>query len=340
MHAIQLNERWIGDNEPCFIIAEVGTNHSGSLDSAHQFIDAIDQIGADAIKFQTFKAEKIASLAATPKMFSTLRKFELPRDWHRELKEHADKLGLIFLSTPFDSESADLLDGIGVPGFKIASGDLTYLQLLQHIARKKKPMIISTGGANLKEIEEALEIISQQGNSQIVLMHCVSNYPTRIEDTNIRAIVAMRKAFNLPIGYSDHSLGSFAALLAIAVGAVAVEKHVTFDRSAKESGHAFAMEIDEFGRMVEAIRLAEQALSNGEKRCLEVESDEIMLARRSLFARIKIPKGDRITPEMIKIVRPAIGLLPKHLSNIVGKRAMTDIPKDTVIKFDSVEEVQ
>lgn len=336
MQKMRLGDRLVGEDEPCFIIAEAGSNYDGKLEIAKRLIKAAKDARADGIKFQTFRAEKLASPQYAKEMYKSLEKYELKAEWHAQLKKHADELGIIFLSTPFDEGSVDLLDKIGVPAFKVASGDLTHLPLVEYIAKKGKPMIVSTGGASLGEVEEAINMIRNQGNNDIVLMHCVSNYPAKIEDANIRAMVTMRDAFHLPVGYSDHSLGSLVPLAAVALGACIVEKHITFDRSSPGPDHPFAMEVNEFQEMVRNIRVLEKALGNGVKHRVENENTEVKIARRSLFADVNIPKGAEITKEMIKIVRPGIGIHPKYLSLIIGKEAKTDITEDEVITWDTI----
>lgn len=336
MKKIKIGNRLIGEGEPCFIIVEAGSNHDGKLEIARRLIKAAKDAGADAIKFQTFKAEKLASLKYAKEMYKILKKYELKAEWHAELKKYADELGIIFLSTPFDEESVDLLDKMGVPAFKVASGDLVHLSLVKYIARKGKPMIVSTGGANLGEVEEAINAIRNHGNNEIILMHCVSNYPAKIEDANIRAMVTMRDAFDLPVGYSDHSLGSLVTLAATALGACVIEKHITLDKSLPGPDHPFAMEVNKFQEMVKNIRLLEKALGNGVKHRVESEKAEVKIARRSLFADVNIPKGTKISKQMIKIARPAIGIPPKYLSFIIGKEAKADIKEDEVITRDKI----
>lgn len=336
MQKIRIGNRLVGEGEPCFAIAEAGSNHDGKLEQARYLIDAAKEAGVDAVKFQTFRAEKFASPKYAKEMYKILEKYELKTEWHAELKNYADELGIIFLSTPFDEESVDLLDEIGVSAFKVASGDLTHLPLLQYIAKKGKPMIVSTGAGNLGEVEAAINTTRNQGNNEIILLHCVSNYPAKVENANIRAIVTMRETFHLPVGYSDHSLGSLVTLAAVALGACIIEKHVTLDRSSPGPDHPFAMTVNEFQKMVRSIRALEKGLGNGIKHREESEKAEVKIARRSLFADVNIPKGAAITKQMIKIVRPGIGIYPKYLSLIIGKEAKIDIREDEVITWDII----
>ena len=333
---IKVADKWIGDGYPCFIIAEAGANHDGKLSQAKKLIDIAKESGADAVKFQTFKAEKLASKKEVHKMFETLKKYELEPKWHIELKRYAEKLGIIFLSTAFDEGSVDLLEKINVPAFKVASGDLTHLPLLRYIASKHKPMIVSTGGANLREIRKAIKTIKAQKNEEIVLMHCVSNYPAKIEDANIRAIGTMNRLFNLPTGYSDHSLGTLVPLTAVTLSACIIEKHLTVNRSLPGPDHPFAMEPNEFQKMVKEIRLLEKSLGDGIKCRKENEESEVKVGRRSIVAACNIAKGKKMIKKMIKIVRPGTGIPPKYLDSVIGRKAKINIKIDELITWDKI----
>lgn len=337
MKKVKIGNRLVGEGEPCFIIAEAGSNHDGKLEIAKRLIKAAKDAGADAIKFQTFKAEELASPKYAKEMYEILEKYELKAEWHTELKKYTDELGIVFLSTPFDEGSVDLLDKIGVPAFKVASGDLTHLPLLEYIAEKGKPMIVSTGGANLGEVEEAINMIRNQENNGIILMHCVSSYPAKVEDANIRAMTTMKNAFNLPVGYSDHSLGILIPLAAVVLGGCVIEEHFTLNKSSPGPDHAFALEPNEFREMVQSIRFLEKALGDGVKYIRESEKEEVQIARRSLFAATNVSSGAKINKEMMKIVRPRRGIPPKYLQRIVGKKTCADIAQDEVIKWEVVQ---
>jgi len=336
MNKIKLADRLIGEGEPCFIIAEVGSNHDGSLETAKALIKIAKDARADAVKFQTFKAERKVSPKMLPRMFKTLKKHELKPEWHPELKAFADELGIIFLSTPFDEESVDLLDNIDVPAFKVSSGDLTHLPLLRHIAKKAKPMILSTGGANLAEVEEAIDTIKNEENEKIILLHCVMDYPAKTEDANIQAMITLRDAFHLPAGYSDHSLGGLGPLAAVAMGASMIEKHFSLDRSLPGPDHPFALEPDELKQMIRDIRLLERALGDGIKRMTANERNIVPIGRRSLVASRDIPEGTTLSREMIEILRPAKGIAPKHLDLVLGRKAKIDIPEDEPIRWEAI----
>jgi len=333
---IEIENKLIGENEPCFIIAEVGSNHNRNLKLAKNYIELAKKVGANAVKFQTFKADNLVSKKYAKQMYDIIKKYELKPEWHIELKEFADKLGIIFLSTPFDEESADLLEQVGVSAFKIASGDLTHLPLLEYVAKKQKPMILSTGGANITEIAGAISEIRNQENNNIILLQCVSNYPTLIQNANIKTMQKMEEIFLLPVGFSDHSLGNIIPLTAVALGASIIEKHITSCRYTVGSDHFFATEPAEFQKMIQDIRCLEKALGTEKKCLLKCEERESKMARRCLFARIDISEGTKITKDMIEALRPEIGMHPKYLNFVIGKKAKIDIVKDEIITWDMV----
>lgn len=341
---MQIGSRWIGEEEPTFIVAEIGSNHDGSLEQAKKLIDACAKIQVDAVKFQSFSAEKLINQMKLNEKgnwisnpaFKIIKSLELPIEWHKKLFDYTAKSGLIFLSSAFDLDKVDLLNSIGVPAFKIASGDINYIQLLQHIAKIKKPILLSTGAAYLGEVEEATRIIGKEGNNQIVLLHCVSNYPPSFEDANIQAMVTMKKAFKAIVGYSDHSPGLTVPLGAVALGAKIIEKHVTFDRNLKGPDHPYALTVEEFGQMIKEIRNLEVALGNGVKEPTSGEIPERAGARRSIYSTVRIHKGEKISPEMIKIVRHAHGLNPSEVNKIIGRKARIDIDENLPITWDKL----
>jgi N-acetylneuraminate synthase/N,N'-diacetyllegionaminate synthase len=270
-------------------------------------------------------------------VYEIFKRIELPREWHCELAEYAGKKGLIFLSSPFDEESVDLLDEIGVPAFKVASGELTNFPLLKYMARKGKPMIVSTGAASMGEIDEAVSVIRGAGNKKIVLLHCVANYPAASEDANLLAMSAMKHRFKLPVGYSDHTLGIVAPLAAVALGAAMIEKHFTLSRKLPGPDHFYAVEPNELKEMAEGIRTVEKMRGAQTKKPVKAEQEIRKLARRSIFAKVDIPAGTIIKKEMLAILRPAIGLEPKHLDSLVGKRAKVAIERGAAITWDKVQ---
>lgn len=345
---IKIGNRLVGDGEPTYIIAEIGSNHDGNIEQAKKMIDYAKEIGADAAKFQSFLAEKIVSKtgfekktafqAKWPKpVWQVYKEAELPRKWHSILVDYCKKKGIHFLSSTWDKEAVDLLDELDVPAFKIGSGDITNLSLLEYTAKKGRPIILATGASTLDEVREAVEVIESTGNKDIILLHCVVNYPSPIEDANIKAMITLKETFGYPVGYSDHTTTDLVPLGAVALGACVIEKHFTFDRSRPGPDHPYAMEVPEFAAMVKKIRLMESALGSPTKRVTPSEKETVILQRRSLFAGVDIPAGTIIKRDMIEILRPAIGLLPKDINSVVGKKAKVDIKKYEPITRDKIK---
>lgn len=338
----------IGDLHPVFIIAEAGVNHNGDLDMALRLIDAAAAAKADAVKFQTFSTERLVTRRA-PKaayqkqttdnqenQYAMLKRLELSRSDHERLLAHAQDQGITFLSTPFDHASADLLIELGVPAIKIGSGELTNLPLLEHVARQGQAIILSTGMAYLGEVEEAVRCIQAHSDAPLILLHCVSNYPAHEADVNLRAMLTMRQALGLPVGYSDHTLGMTMPIAAVALGACAIEKHFTLDRSLPGPDHRASLEPDEIQAMVQAIRDVEAALGDGIKRPTTGELDTARVARRSVVSQVDIPAGTEITTQMLAIKRPGTGIPPRDLARVLGRIARVTIPADTVIEWEMI----
>lgn len=348
MDAVKIADRLVGPGQPCFIVAEAGVNHNGRPDMATRLIDAAADAGADAVKFQTFDASRLAGPAAPKAAYQLqttdqaesqrdmLRRLQLPPETYAELQAHARRRSIMFLSTPFDEESADLLDGLGVPAFKIASGDLTNLPLLAHVARKGRLVILSTGMSRLAEVCDAVAAIRTAGNSQIVLLQCVSNYPADPADANLKVMQTLREACHVPVGYSDHTLGIEVALAAAALGACMVEKHVTLDRLLLGPDHAASLEPDELRALVRSIRLVEISLGHGRKEPAASEADTAATMRRSLVAARDISEGTVLTDALLAIQRPGTGLPPAARSSLVGRVAAQDIPAGTVLTWHMV----
>lgn len=348
MKKYKIGSRMAGEGEPAFIIAEAGSNHNRDLKQARKMIDVAAEAGADAVKFQTFSAETLYS-KKTPSMsylkkggllkkgqtvWDLLKKNELPREWHAELAAYCAKKKVIFLSTPFDLEAVDLLEKLKVPAYKIASYEITHLPLLKRVAQTKKPIILSTGMANLGDIETALEVLYKNGNDQVILLHCAINYPPKFTDLHLRSMETMRLAFRVPVGFSDHSSGIAADIAAVALGACVIEKHYTTDRSLPGPDHPFAIEPDELKAMVQGIREAEQALGSTIKRHTPAEEEMYQLGRRSLVAGKKIRKGAKIQPDMIAVKRPGLGIPTKLMEVVVGRVAKNDIEEDEILTWE------
>ncbi|MBN1572781.1 MAG: N-acetylneuraminate synthase [Deltaproteobacteria bacterium] len=348
INEIVIGGRKIGHKNRCFIIAEAGVNHNGEMALAEMLIDAALDAGADAVKFQTFKAERVISKSA-PKadyqkkatdpnetQLEMARRLELSFDNFRELKALCDGKGIIFLSSPFDEPSVDFLDEIGVPAFKVASGEITNLPFLEYIAKKGKPVILSTGMSYLGEVEEALRTIMGAGTREVSLLHCVTDYPADPEDSNLAAIQTMKRAFSVPIGYSDHTLGTAVTIAAVALGACIVEKHFTLDKTMPGPDHTASLEPRELKAMVDEIRGVEGAIGDGVKEPRESEEKNRIVGRRSVAAAVKIKEGTPITQGMLTALRPAGGISPKHLPWVIGKKARHDIESGEIITKDMI----
>lgn len=339
MRNVKIGEKKIGDNQPVFIIAEAGINHNGDIKIAKRMIDSAVETRVNAIKFQTFKTERFLSknivepkhMKSRESLFETIRKLELSEEDHYELSGYCKQKGIIFMSTPMDDKSVDLLDDIGVPVFKVASCDLDNLPLLKYIARKGKPILLSTGMGTISEVGEAVEVIKSNENENIILLHCVSVYPPKVEDVNLKAMETLKNAFKFPVGYSDHTIGINVPLAAVAMGAKAIEKHFTLDKKMKGPDHAVSADPDELKSLISGIRDIEKAFGVGIKVPSEDEIEMKKSFRKSIVASTDIRKGETITDEKLSIKRPGTGISPKYFNFIVGKKAKRDINKDDLI---------
>jgi N,N'-diacetyllegionaminate synthase len=340
---ILLGDRWIGPGYPCFVIAEAGVNHNGDLGLAKALVDAAVGARADAVKFQTFRAERLVTRTA-PKakyqvqttgeqesQFQMLKRLELDEPSHRALMDHCHGRGILFLSSPFDEESCDFLDALGVAGFKLPSGELTNIPFLRHAASKGKPLILSTGMATLDEVARAVDAVREAGCRQLVLLHCVSNYPAAPADANLRAIAALREVFGVPAGFSDHTEGYAVALAAVALGACVLEKHFTIDRSLPGPDHRASIEPDALAALVAGVRQVEAALGDGIKRPAVSEADTARATRKSLVALREIGAGERLEPEMVGMRRPGTGMEPDRLGELLGRRARAEIAEGSLL---------
>jgi len=347
MRRIAIGNRYVGDGEPAYIIAEIGSNFDGSLEQAKRLIDMAKEAGADAAKFQSFIPDKIIAAEG----FKTKTSFQadwdksvyevyseamLPREWHQELAGYCREKGIHFLSSPYDRDAVDLLEKIGVFAYKIGSGEITNPAFLEYVAHKGKPIILGTGASLLGEVAEAVDAIRGTGNDDLILLQCVTSYPSPVQHANIRAMVTLRDKFQVSVGYSDHSPGSVVPLGAVALGACVIEKHFTLDKTRRGPDHPFAMDVPEMTAMIRDIRLLEQALGSSIKQVTPAETETVIIQRRSLFARVDIPAGTIITQEMIELLRPAIGIPPKDMPQVVGKEARVDIPAGEPITRDKI----
>ncbi|MFC1904272.1 pseudaminic acid synthase [Chloroflexota bacterium] len=344
---VKIGERWVGEGEPTFIIAEAGANHDRKLSQAKQLIDVAVEAGANAVKFQVYSAETIYSkktpqfsylkeLDAGKSTYDILRENELSREWLKELYEYCQKQGIIFLASPFDKEAIDQLQEVSVPAYKWASFEIVDLPLLKHVASKGKPMLLATGMCNLADIQEAVDTVYSTGNKDVILLHCTSLYPTKPNQVNLRMMDTIQAAFHLPVGLSDHTLGITIPVAAVARGACVVEKHFTLSRKLEGPDHPFALEPEELKQMVSAIREVEEGLGSSVKQMIPDEEEMARLGRRSLIARVDISKGARIAEDMLIIKRPGYGIRPKFLDIVVGREAKRDIEKDDIITWEMV----
>lgn len=347
MKEIDFGGRTIGEGHPAFVIAEAGVNHNGDLELGRRLIREAKLAGADAIKFQTYKAGKISTRTAPRywvepedpdgSQYDTFAKLDsFGKEEHEELFRFAREQGLLCFSAPFDDEAVELLDELGAPGFKIASADLTDHPLLRTAAKKGKPMILSTGLATIAEVGEAIDVVRQEGNDQIVLLHCTLQYPCDAENANLRMMLHLKAAFpGVPVGLSDHTLGIAVPQAAVALGAVAVEKHYTVDKTLPGSpDHHLSVDAADLTRMMEGIRTIEQAMGRYEKGPVEAESQAYRYARRSIISAQDIPAGATITRDMLTFKRPGTGIYPKFVDVVVGRRTKSDIPEDTVLQWE------
>jgi len=328
-----------------FIIAEAGVNHNGSIVLAYKLIDVAVESGADAVKFQTFKAENVVSknaqkadyqkqtTDALESQFDMIKKLELDVETHKELIAYCQEKDIMFLSTPFDHESINLLSDLGLKIFKIPSGEITNLPYLRHVGSLGKKVVLSTGMSNLKEVGDALNILINAGTSKdnITVLHANTMYPTPMEDVNLNAILTIQKEFDVAVGYSDHTLGIEVDIAAVAMGASCIEKHFTLDKTMDGPDHKASLEPEELKSMVSAIRNIEKALGSSEKRPSPSENVNIDIVRKSIVANQKINKGDILTDKNITIKRPGKGISPMQWDEIIGTIAVKNYKLDDLI---------
>lgn len=344
---IKITNKLVGEREPCLIIAEVGVNHNGSLELAKKLVDTAKEAGADAIKFQTFKAENLVTKNAPVAVYQEknigrgesqqemLKKLELSHDDFKELKKHCDEKGIIFLSTPHSDDAIDFLDDL-VPAYKIGSGDLTNFPFLEKLAKRGKPIILSTGMGTLEEVKEAVDTIKKY-NDRLILLHCTTNYPCPKKDVNLKAMQTMRDELHCLVGYSDHTLGLEVPIIAASLGAVVIEKHFTLDNNMEGPDHKASLNPTEFKEMIKDIKENKQIetpreiLGTGIKKPTRQELEILKVVRKSVVAAQDISQDTRITEDMVIIKRPGIGISPKELKNVIGKLAKNNIKKDSLI---------
>lgn len=346
MPKVKLAGRLIGPSSP-FIVAEIGINHNGDLLLAKKLIRAAREAGADAVKFQSFQAEDLASTKSLKgghlkvglkkeSLYDFFKRHELSPAAHRRLRAYADKLGIAFFSAPFSVAQADMLETLQPFAYKIASREITNLPLIVHVARKRRPVVLSTGMATLGEVAEAVRAIEEAGNHQIVILHCVSCYPPPADQVNLRAIETLRKAFPYPVGYSDHLPGISASVAAIALGAALIEKHFTLDKNLPGPDHQVSATPAELSQIVQAAKEIPLAMGDGVKRVMPCETDVRRAALRSIAAAREIRKGSVLTEDDLRLVAPASGLAPHDLPLVAGRRVKRDLEPDEPITLQDL----
>jgi N,N'-diacetyllegionaminate synthase len=340
---ILIGQKIIGSGSQVFVIAEIGINHDGSISQARKLIDAAAESGADAVKFQSYRTDHLLipsrdryaqQTDGAESAYQMLRRCELSWEDQAKLKNYADERCILFLSTPFDEESADFLDSLDVQAFKIASGDITHVPLLRLVGSKGKPILLSTGMSYLSEVADAIWTLRSAGAKEIVLMHCVSSYPSLPVQMNLRALQTMQSYFELPVGLSDHSEGILLSLVAVPLGAVVIEKHFTLDKNASGPDHKASMDPADLKALVKSLRDVESSLGDGRKRPSDIEEESRLLGRRSIVAAVDIRAQEKIAQWMLTFKRPGSGLEPRHWEKAIGMTARRNIGKDTILQWE------
>jgi sialic acid synthase SpsE len=346
---IAFNERLVGNGHPAYFVAEIGANFDNSLDKAKKLCDAAKEAGADCAKFQSFISEKIVAPKGFQKMQlkgvhgswgrpvnEVFKDAEFPRDWHHIIKEHCDNIGIHFSTSPYDFEAVDLCMELDLPFIKIGSGEITWLEMIEKIASKQKPIVLATGDATLSEIDEAIRTIELTGNNNLILLQCITNYPSMIESANINVLKTYQNAFDVLTGYSDHSFGDVVILGSIALGGVFVEKHFTLNKADKGPDHPHSMNVSEFKSMVERVRQLEKAMGSTKKFVVEEEHETVLVQRRGLYAAKDIPQGKIIEYSDLVELRPALGILPKYKNTIIGRTFKSNIESGQPIYWENL----
>jgi sialic acid synthase SpsE len=331
-----------GNPHRVYVIAEAGLNHGGSKERALALVRAAKWTGADAVKFQTFRADRLASrrpaslthAKGEPNLQDLFKKLELPFDAFRALYKEAKRLNIDFLSTPFDEESADFLDELGVHAFKIASGDITHRPLIEHVSKKQKPVLLSTGMSSEDDIEKAIDWMHAQSNEQTILLHCVSSYPAADEELNLKSVAYLQSRFGVPVGFSDHSVGGLGATVAVSIGAQIIERHFMIETRGDIPDFAVSMDAKQLKTHIEELRKVGTILGTRGKTASEAESKNRTASRRALYATRPIAVGETIDAGMLNVLRPAIGISPEHFGDVVGKQAIAAIDAGAPVQWE------
>ncbi len=345
---ISFGGRKVGYGHPSYLIAEIGANFDRSLTKAKELCHAAKEAGADCAKFQSFISEKIVSANGFAKMNlkgvhgswgrpvnEVFKDAEFPREWHLEVKEYCDKIGIHFSTSPYDFEAVDLCEKLNLPFIKIGSGEITWHEMLEYVANKNIPLILATGDATLSEVDEAIRVIESTGNKNLILLQCITNYPSMIESANINVLKTYQNAFDILTGYSDHSPGDVVILGSIAMGGCVVEKHFTLNKADNGPDHPHSMDVNEFKSMVTRIRQLEAAMGSTRKFVVEEEAETVYVQRRGLYTSRSLKAGEIIQPSDIIALRPALGILPKYKTRLIGKKVNKDIGANEPIYWDS-----
>lgn len=346
---IDFGERRVGSGQPVFVIAEAGVNHNGRIDLALKLVEAAHQAGADCVKFQTFSAERVAigsagrapyqieTTRSTASQHSMLKALELPVEAYPELLAACREHGLVFLSTPYSTEDAAFLDTLDVSAFKVASAQIVELSFLADLARTKKPIVLSTGMATLGEIDVAVQAIRAEGNESIVLLQCTTNYPSRVDDANLRVLDVLRDSFGVHVGYSDHTESPACCVAAVALGAVVIEKHLTLDKNLAGPDHQASADPREFRELVDLVRQTERAMGSSRKEPTAAEAANRPYMRRSIVARVPIERGTVVTADMIAFKRPGTGISPARFAEVVGSKTRAALEPDHIFEWSDLE---
>lgn len=349
MRKINIGDTEVSGNSKVYFIAEAGVNHNGDIELAKELIDIAVEANADAVKFQTFSTDRITLKSAkkakyqlehdneNDSQYDMLKKLELSKEEHIVLKKYSDKKKITFLSTPYDKKSVDLLEEIGVKAFKVASGDLTNDILLDYIAQKDKPVILSTGMSYLSEVEHAVNLFNNKEFKKLILLHCVSNYPSDFESANLLCIKTLKEYFNTIVGFSDHTEGIGVAPFSVPLGARVIEKHFTLDKDLRGPDHKASLSPQELKKCIETIRKIEKSMGDGIKKPVLEETDNRKSLRKSIVTTKSIKKGEIIKEEALTSKRPGNGISPQYISNIIGKKAKRDVEENKLLKLDDIE---
>jgi len=345
---IKLGDRLVGDDEPALIVAEISCNHLQKKDYALKLIGEAKGAGADAAKFQTYTPDTMTikcdnghfrirgTIWEGRTLYDLYEEACTPWEWFPELRDKCREEGIMFLSTPFDESAVDLLEGLDVPAYKIASFEINHIPLLKHVAKKGRPVILSTGVAELSDIELALKTVRDEGNNEIALLKCTSSYPAPLGEMNLRTILDMGERFGTVVGLSDHSMGIIAPVVAVALGAKIIEKHFILKRSDGGPDAKFSVEPNEFREMVRAVRDAEESLGKVDYE-LGDNAKKHLFARRSIFTVKDINRGELFTTENIRVIRPGNGMHPKYYADVIGKKASMDVKRGTPLEKKHVD---